>query len=310
MPAQLVTVEGNIGTGKTTTARYVASYMPDTKFFAAPEPEANPHWEAFQSSPAEHALALQRWFLRERARVYIGAVRHIEQTRESAILDFSVWSDLIFARKHFEDGFLTPEEFEAYMEDSRRIFALHLPPPHLSIVLQVDPDTCLDRCRASPSRSNQSQLARAHLTRLDELIKQRWQLRDDVVDGLNRRRSRSSRELLGELRGVSIHGGSLPPAPSLSVLVRDWSDLSRVRTSAIADAVMCTNPSSLEAWLAPLRSQGALAAIEQLGLSSPPPAAESALRVAAAARRVQRQRSSSHALATPPPGGSRTTNAT
>ena len=84
MALQLVTIEGNIGTGKTTIASHVAKYMPAMKFFAAPEPEDNPHYAAFLASPHEHALALQSWFLRERCRVYLAAVHHIEATRESA----------------------------------------------------------------------------------------------------------------------------------------------------------------------------------------------------------------------------------
>lgn len=40
----------------------------------------------------------------------------------------------------------------------------------------------------------------------------------------------------------------------MSVLVRDWSDLSRIRASAIADAVMSTPPINLEQWLEPFRA--------------------------------------------------------
>ena len=43
--------------------------MPDTRFFPAPEPEANPYWKLFQENPKEHALAMQCWFVRERLRV-------------------------------------------------------------------------------------------------------------------------------------------------------------------------------------------------------------------------------------------------
>ena len=93
MPTQLVTIEGNVGTGKTTIARKIASYMPDTAFFPAPDPESNPHWAAFQEQPSQNALAMQLWFLRERLRVYVAALSHLQQQRESVILDFSIWSD-------------------------------------------------------------------------------------------------------------------------------------------------------------------------------------------------------------------------
>lgn len=66
MPPQLVTIEGNVGTGKTTIAKRVADYMPDTRFFPAPEPESNPFWKSFQAEPTQFALSMQCWFLRER----------------------------------------------------------------------------------------------------------------------------------------------------------------------------------------------------------------------------------------------------
>ena len=81
--------------------------------------------------------------------MYVAALNHLKETRKSVILDFSIWSDVIFATKHFEDGFLTAEQLEEYMSLSRSIFALDLPPPHLSIILQADPAVCLERTTRS-----------------------------------------------------------------------------------------------------------------------------------------------------------------
>ena len=145
MPCQLVTIEGNIGTGKSTLASHVAQYMPTMRFFAAPEPEENPHWTEYVANPAKHALSMQCWFLRARLRVYLRALRHIEENRESVILDFSIWSDLVFATKHHEDRLMTDAEFERYQQLARSILELELPPPHLSIVLQAAPEICLQR---------------------------------------------------------------------------------------------------------------------------------------------------------------------
>lgn len=92
--------------------------------------------------------------IRPQLRIYLAALDHIEQTRESAILDFSIWSDIIFATKHHEDGYLTSDQFEEYKALSRSIFALKLPPPHLTVVLCVEPSICLERCDASETRSS------------------------------------------------------------------------------------------------------------------------------------------------------------
>eukprot|EP00964_Phaeocystis_antarctica_P026710 scaffold15046_cov72-Phaeocystis_antarctica.AAC.2 len=310
MPVQLVTIEGNIGTGKSTLANHVAQYMPTMRFFASPEHEENPHWAAFAANPAKHALTMQCWLLRARLHVYLRALRHMEEARESVILDFSIWSDLIFATKHHEDGNLTAAEFERYQQLAREIYALELPPPHLSIVLQATPEICLQRhsrlnmplprsspcghpplqqptrlpraarsalvgprhlscrrevtagalvrpqrCQSNDKRTRKPELA--HLHRLDALYEQRW-LRElpkaytlRWVDG-----QRSERAAVG------IEQGGLPAAPSLLTLVRDWSDLSLTKPSAIADAVMCTPPTLLEEWLAAFK---AAATAERIG---------------------------------------------
>lgn len=256
MAVQLVTIEGNIGTGKTTIADHVANYMPAMKFFAAPEPEDNPHYTAYLSQPREHALAMQSWFLRERCRVYIHALRFMAEERQSAILDFSVWSDIIFATKHLEDGFMTPAQFAEYQQLERSIHALNLPPPHLSIVLHATPDDCLERSKSSRTRKI-SKPRREQLQRLDELYEQRW-LRD-IDKAFKLRFVQDKRP-----PPLSPAEGGLPAAPSLMVLVRDWSDLTRVKVSAIADAVMSTPPVPLEQWLSSSLSAANIAKAEAI----------------------------------------------
>ena len=48
----------------------------------------------------------------------------------------------------------------------------------------------------------------------------------------------------------------LSAAPSLLTLVRNWSDLSAVRPTAIGDAVLCTEPVDFNGWMEPLRVEG------------------------------------------------------
>ena len=260
MPLQMVTIEGNIGTGKTTIARLVAKHMPDCVFFAAPEIESNPHWSAFQKDPDKHALAMQLWFLRERLRTYVEALRHMDAKQESVILDFSIWSDVIFGALHFQSGHLTAEEFSVYQELSHKVDELKLPPPHLTIVLHANPAECLRRCEASETRSRswvkleRQQSAEEYLHKVDALIRQRW-LRD--------KENVYTPNWLKAAR-IAPEAAGLPAAPSLLVLVRDWSDLSRVKPSTVADAVYCTDPTSFDAWLAPFKADGMGARIEAL----------------------------------------------
>ena len=190
--------------------------------------------------PAAHALAMQLWFLRERLRVYVTALGHMVRTRESVLLDFSVWSDGIFAQAHFEQGHLTPDELAAYRAVESQIESLGLPPPHLSILLAANPAVCLQRIESSSARASHNKLAEPYLHRLDALFQQRW-LRDLGHVYTPQRWLHSKR--------VEPSAPGLPPAPSLLVLARDWNVLDTVKPTAIADAVYCTEPSVFETWL-------------------------------------------------------------
>ena len=242
MPAvQMVTIEGNIGAGKTTVARHISKYMPDTKFFPAPGRSKNPYWDAFHENPKANAFAMQSWFLRERLRVYVSALRHMDTAGESVVLDFSLFSDEIFATAHFENGYMTKAEFEQYQELTRSIFALGLPPPHLTIMLLAAPSICLERSAGLERPA----LNEAYLRRLDELHRQRY-LRDlpsvFTPPSMNCER-------------VPATAPGLAAAPSLLTLVRNWSDLSTVKPTAIADAVMCTDPTDLDGYMEPFRAE-------------------------------------------------------
>lgn len=49
------------------------------------------------------------------------------------MLDFSIWSDIVFAQIHVDVGNMTEAEFAQYQALSQKVFALNLPPPHLSM---------------------------------------------------------------------------------------------------------------------------------------------------------------------------------
>ena len=252
MPLQMVTIEGNVGSGKSTIALHISKQMPDCKLFPSPSRKANPHWKAFQADPKANALAMQLWFLKERLRVYVKALEHMEAARESVILDFSVWSDIIFAVHHHHQRLITTEELGSYMSAWKAVEALALPPPHLTIVLHANPSVCLQRSEALDAlQSPQSRTPRrwskedgeAYLEQINTLLKQRW-LRDveSVV---------TPKWLAGER--VAADAPGIPAAPSKEVLVRDWSDLAKVSPKVLVDAIFCTNPSDFRSWLSPFR---------------------------------------------------------
>ena len=194
---------------------------------------------------------MQTWFLKERLRVYLAALSHMEQAQESVILDFSIWSDMIFAMHHHERGYMSSTELERYLSLWRSIEALRLPPPHLSIVLHANASVCLERMATSSTRVREQrwskehpQLAESYLQRIDELIRERWLRVSPRV---------FMPKWLAHGAAVAADAPGLPAAPSLLVLVRDWSDPTRVKPSVVADAVMCSEPTDLTEWLAPFK---------------------------------------------------------
>ena len=78
-----------------------------------------------------------------------------------------------------------------------------------------------------------------YMSRVDALYQHRWL--HDVERVYTPTWMRDKRVMPDEAR--------LPCAPSTLILVRDWSDLSNVKPTWIADAVYCTEPCDHLQWL-------------------------------------------------------------
>ena len=186
----------------------------------------------------------------------------MEMTHESVILDFSLWSDVIFAYNHHDNGYLTDDQLEQYLLVSREILGLRLPPPHLSILLQTSPGICAQRAQASATRSAQRRMSQeshdssaflgeAYMRAVDELYQHRW------LHAIDRVCSPKMAE-----RRIAPSKARLPAAPSLLILVRDWSNPDSIKPTQIADVMYCTEPTNLDAWLGPFASGGQAARVQ------------------------------------------------
>ena len=76
--AQLVTVEGNIGVGKSTLACQLARTL-NFRLFLEPTTR-NPYLAKFYQDPKKYALKLQLWIFKQRFRTYVEATRHLLKT--------------------------------------------------------------------------------------------------------------------------------------------------------------------------------------------------------------------------------------
>jgi deoxyadenosine/deoxycytidine kinase len=144
----LIGVAGMVGSGKSTLTRALASRFGLQHALESVDAD-NPWLEQFYAGGAEAmratALHLQLHFLATR----FESMRRMRGAGGSWILDRTWYEDAeIFARGHFEDGLISPLEWELY----RRLYVelLHSPsarPPRLLIYLHAPLETILARIR-------------------------------------------------------------------------------------------------------------------------------------------------------------------
>ena len=145
----LIGIAGMVGSGKSTLTRALATRFGLQHALESVDDE-NPWLEKFYSGGEQvmraHALQLQLHFLATR----FESMRRMRGAGGSWILDRTWYEDAeIFARGHFDEGLMSPLEWELY----RRLYVelLHSPaarPPQLLVYLHAPLDTIVERIRA------------------------------------------------------------------------------------------------------------------------------------------------------------------
>ncbi len=162
---QLIILEGNISAGKTTLSRELGTLL-NAKVFLEPT-LTNPYLERFYADPKKYGLLMQIFLLRQRFRMYVAAVKYILQTGQSVLLDRSVYSDGVFAAKNVADGNITEAGYKAYLE-LRDGMLRGLPVPHVTVFLDVAPQTCYDRVHNMRGRACETGIPLAYLAGLHQ----------------------------------------------------------------------------------------------------------------------------------------------
>jgi len=136
---KLVFIEGNIGSGKSTLAKALG---PRLGLPVLDEPVDTELLEAFYKDRVVWAFPFQMAMLHKRWRLQMNAA-----SREpGAIVDRSIWGDMVFARDQARAGNINKLEWKIYCEAVRNM-CLVLFPPTLLIFLATSPHTCLERIR-------------------------------------------------------------------------------------------------------------------------------------------------------------------
>jgi deoxyadenosine/deoxycytidine kinase len=147
-----VAIAGNIGVGKTTLARALASQL---KWQCYLEPVIdNPYLDDFYLDMSRWAFHLQVYFLSKR----FESQREIEQGGISCVQDRTIYEDVeVFATTLHKRGHLVGRDWDNY-RDLFRAMTDYLKAPDLIIYLRCDVETLLKRIqqrgRASESSIN------------------------------------------------------------------------------------------------------------------------------------------------------------
>ncbi|HHB90196.1 MAG TPA: deoxynucleoside kinase [Anaerolineae bacterium] len=162
MNKRFIAIAGNVGVGKSTLTRLLASRLGWEPFFEAVDD--NPYLADFYQDMSRWAFHSQIFFLSRRLRHH----HELLQREGSVIQDRSVYEDAeVFARNLYEQGAMDERDYRSYRELYEVLSAV-LPPPDLVIYLRADVPTLLARIRQR-GRDYERHIDPAYLARLNRL---------------------------------------------------------------------------------------------------------------------------------------------
>lgn len=133
----MIVVDGVVGVGKSTLMNIIVENMGYTAF---EEPVVNnPILDKFYYDRKRYSFPLQVFFLNERFKHIKGASKI-----NKAVLDRSIYGDMIFAKMLKDNGEMSIEEFNVYLGLFRNMIE-HCQAPALMIYLEVSPEEAMNR---------------------------------------------------------------------------------------------------------------------------------------------------------------------
>ncbi|WP_203635651.1 deoxynucleoside kinase [Thermobrachium celere] len=132
----MLVIDGVVGAGKTT----LMNILKNEGFIPFEEPVYNnPILEKFYYDRHRYSFPLQIFFLNKR-------FKHIKEASliENAVMDRSIYGDVIFAKMLMESGEMSKEEFELYIELFENMIE-HCHPPKLMVYLEISVDEAIRR---------------------------------------------------------------------------------------------------------------------------------------------------------------------
>jgi len=159
---KFVAVAGNVGVGKSTLTRMLASRLGWEPFYEAVD--ENPYLADFYRDMQSWSFHSQIFFLTRRLRHHRQLIDH----PNSVVQDRSIYEDAeIFARNLQQQGQMTERDYKSYWE-LYEVLTQFLPPPEMVIYLRASVETLLKRIRMR-GREFEQTMDPAYLLRLNGL---------------------------------------------------------------------------------------------------------------------------------------------
>lgn len=136
---QIFVVEGTVGCGKTTLAKFLAEKIQIKLFEELSNKDTTVLLDYFYKNQKRWSFALQVHFLNERFRM----IKQINK-EEKGILDRSIYGDKIFAKMLHDDDKMTTEEYNTYDTLLSNMLE-HVKPPHIMVYLQCSTNVAIER---------------------------------------------------------------------------------------------------------------------------------------------------------------------
>lgn len=177
MEFNYLVIEGNIGAGKTTLARQIASEC--NARLILEQFDQNPFLPKFYEDPDRYAFPVELAFLADRYQQLKNQIANRDLFQEKTVADYYFVKSLIFSKNTLKD-----DEYNLY----RRIFEIiqqQLPIPDMYVYLHVEVDNLLRNIKKR-GRSYENRISRNYLETIQkgyfDFIKQRNDLTVIVLD--------------------------------------------------------------------------------------------------------------------------------
>jgi deoxyadenosine/deoxycytidine kinase len=140
----VIVIGGTVGIGKTTVAEKVAKHLGTEVFYESVDD--NPLLEKFYADQKRWAFAIQIYFLNTRFK----SIKKALKNRRN-VLDRSIYEDALFATLNYEDGNMSKEELDCYLDLLNNMLeelnSLEKKAPDLFIYLRGSFETVLHRMK-------------------------------------------------------------------------------------------------------------------------------------------------------------------